>query len=144
MEHGFEYLLDRMEVFQETLKEESFDNLWDIARDAPRKIAEYYDERVVQIIDEFQYINRFIYWDKMKERLADKLAGSYLHTCEYRIAPLLVSGSWVGWMMDDLGKMLPGRFIKDYLDSMPTHEAVEMVYNYSFFYNIPVTGETAC
>ncbi|MCP4754033.1 MAG: hypothetical protein GY866_24375, partial [Proteobacteria bacterium] len=112
--------------------------------DAPRAIAEFYDDRVVQIIDEFQYINRFIYRDKAREKLIGNLAGSYLHTCEYRNAPLLVSGSWVGWLVDDLGKMLPGRFGKDYLDNMPMHESVEMVYNYSFYYNIPVTEETAC
>ncbi|MCP4626336.1 MAG: hypothetical protein GY850_22925, partial [bacterium] len=130
---GFELLTNLLMGIKTAIREDSIDLLWDQVRDAPRAIAGIYDDRVVQMIDEFQYLNRFIYWDKMKERKADNLAGSYLHTCEYRNAPLLVSGSWVGWLVDDLGKMLPGRFGKDYLDNMPMHESVEMVYNYSFF-----------
>ncbi|MCP4757743.1 MAG: hypothetical protein GY866_43345, partial [Proteobacteria bacterium] len=141
---GFDLLINLLMGIKAAIQEEKTDLLWDQARDAPRAIAEYYDDRIVQIIDEFQYINRFIFRDKACEKRIGNLAGSYLHTCEYRNAPLLVSGSWVGWLVDDLGKMLPGRFSKDYLDSMPTHESVEMVYNYSFFYNIPVTEETAC
>ncbi len=129
--HEFHFLIDRIEIFQERIEEESIDLMWDLARDAPRKIAEHYDERVVQMIDEFQYINRLIFWDESKTNKAKNLAGSYLHTCEYKIAPILASGSWVGWLLDDLGKMLPGRFNRYYLENMPKHESVDMVYRYS-------------
>jgi len=47
------------------------------------------------MIDEFQFINRYIYWDKYKEKRASDLAGNYLHTAEYKNASLLVSGSWI-------------------------------------------------
>ncbi|MCU0288074.1 MAG: hypothetical protein MUF15_16975 [Acidobacteria bacterium] len=62
------------------------------------------------MIDEFQFLNAMIYWDKNKSNLANTLAGSYLGTAESKIAPLLVSGSWVGWLMKDLSSMLPSRF----------------------------------
>jgi hypothetical protein len=42
-----------------------------------------------------------------KKNLADNLAGGYLSTAESKIAPLLVSGSWVGWLMKELNSMLP-------------------------------------
>ena len=141
---GLNYLIKKIKDFEYSEKEGYVDILWDIARDAPRTIAQYKDERVLQIIDEFQFINRYIYWDKEKQRRANELAGSYLHTAEYKNAPMLVSGSWVGWLMDDLNKMLPGRFIIDDFGNMPKTEAIEMILNYSEIEQVPVTYETAC
>jgi hypothetical protein len=117
--------------------------LWEIAREAPRTIAQHNDERIVQMIDEFQFINHFIFRDKYCKDRIHNLAGSYLHTAEYKNAPLLVSGSWVGWLMDDLNKMLPGRFIISEFGNIPRNEAIEMVYKYSDIENIPVTEKTA-
>jgi len=118
------------------------DILWDVARDAPRFVAECLDERIVQMIDEFQFINRFIFWDEGKTRRAEDLAASYLHTCEYKNAPMLVTGSWVGWLMDDLNRYLPGRFLKDPLQNLPEDESVEMIYKYSLIDKVPVSEET--
>ena len=141
---GLDHLIKHIENFEYSENKGYFDSLWNIARDAPRMIAQRNDERVLQIIDEFQFINRHIYWDKEKQRRASELAGSYLHTAEYKNAPLLVSGSWVGWLMDDLNKMLPGRFIIDDFGNMPKSEAIEMALNYSEIEQIPITYETAC
>jgi hypothetical protein len=141
---GLNYLIKHIEYFEHSEKEGDVDMLWDIARDAPRTIAKYKDERVLQIIDEFQFINRYIFRDKAcKDRIAE-LAGSYLHTAEYKNAPMLVSGSWVGWLMDDLNKMLPGRFTIFDFGNMPKHEAIEMALNYSEIEQIPISYETAC
>ena len=111
-QEGLDFLIPHIKDFKQCEKSGDVDILWDIARDAPRTIAEYKDERVLQIIDEFQFINRYIFRDKSCKDPMPELAGSYLHTAEYKNAPMLVSGSWVGWLMDDLNKMLPGRFIK--------------------------------
>ncbi|MGD2091416.1 MAG: hypothetical protein PVH61_34910 [Candidatus Aminicenantes bacterium] len=100
-------------------------------------------EFILQMIDEFQFLNSMIYWDKGKENLADTLAGGYLSTAESKIAPLLVSGSWVGWLMNELETMLPTRFRYEYLENMPEDEAVEMIYKYSRFFDVPITEETA-
>ncbi|MCP4111631.1 MAG: hypothetical protein GY749_39940 [Desulfobacteraceae bacterium] len=121
---------------------ESADTLWNAVRDIPRGLAHDNDERVVQMIDEFQFINRFIFWDREKKRRAANLAGSYLHTCEYKSAPMLVTGSWVGWLMDDLNHFLPGRFLKDPLGNLSEDESVEMIYKYSHIDKVPVTEET--
>ena len=101
-------------------------------------------EFIVQMIDEFQFLNAMIYRDKdMKDTWQIDLAGGYLSTAESKIAPLLVSGSWVGWLMNELNTMLPNRFKYEYLENMPEDEAVEMVYKYSRFFEVPVTEETA-
>jgi hypothetical protein len=139
-----DYLVRHIKGFEYSENKGSIDTLWDIARDAPRTIAEYNDDRVLQMIDEFQFINRYIYWDQYKEKRIPNLAGSYLHTAEYKNAPLLVSGSWVGWLMDDLNKMLPGRFTFFDFRNMPRNEAIEMVFNYSEVLTIPISYESAC
>ncbi|MCP4105539.1 MAG: hypothetical protein GY749_08385, partial [Desulfobacteraceae bacterium] len=140
---GLDYLKDPIRGMQVRTEREQADMMWDIARESPRGIAERNDERVVQMIDEFQFINRFVFWDKEKTRQAKKLSASYLHTCEYRIAPMLVSGSWVGWLMSDLARYLPGRFTNYPLENISEDESVEMIHKYSLLMNIPVTRETA-
>ncbi|MDM8552376.1 hypothetical protein QUF72_19985 [Desulfobacterales bacterium HSG2] len=140
---GFVYVADSIRAVIRLIKEENTDRLWNVAREAPRMTAQHYGGFAVQMIDEFQFINRFIFLDRERTRRAKNLAGSYLHTCEYRNAPLLVTGSWVGWLMDDLSKFLPGRFLKDPLGNLPEDEAVEMIYKYSLFRNIPVSEESA-
>jgi energy-coupling factor transporter ATP-binding protein EcfA2 len=139
-----DYLIRHIKGFEYSENMGSIDTLWDIAREAPRTIARHNDDRVLQMIDEFQFINRYIYWDKYKKDRASELAGSYLHTAEYKNSPLLVSGSWVGWLMDDLNKMLPGRFIITDFGNMPRNEAIEMAFNYSEIMKIPISYESAC
>ncbi len=118
------------------------EGMWEIARETPGKIAASTDERVVQMIDEFQFLNRHIYWDQDKTRHAKGLVGSYLHTAERKHAPLLITGSWVGWLIDDVNKLLPGRVVYAPLNALPEEEAVEMIVNYSLIEHQPVTEAT--
>ncbi len=113
-----------IERAQDLMQAEQSDHLWELVREAPRFIAAHYDDYIVQMVDEFQFINRFIFRDKACKDCLSDLAGSYLHTAEYRNAPLLVSGSWVGWLMGDLMKMLPGRFKFRLLKPLPEDEAL--------------------
>ena len=116
--------------------------LWETIRNLPKSIADSRDERIIQMIDEFQYLNYFIYRDKDCTKPIKDLAGTYFHTAEYKTAPLLISGSWIGWLMHDLAKMLPGRFRKDYfLDNMPEDEAIETIFKYSQIFDIPISNE---
>ncbi|ETR69751.1 MAG: hypothetical protein OMM_03721 [Candidatus Magnetoglobus multicellularis str. Araruama] len=122
---------------------DSVNSLWVMVVDAPRYIVENSDNKILHMIDEFQHINRYIFKDQDCEKRIDKLAGTYFHTCEYRNAPFLVSGSWVGWLMDDLNKQLPGRFIKYPMGNMPENESVETIFKYAKIYNVPVTEQSA-
>ncbi|MCP4687919.1 MAG: hypothetical protein GY859_07695 [Desulfobacterales bacterium] len=139
---NLEYLVQSIRWVQETEQEEDGDAMWDIVHEAPRLIALEKDERILQMIDEFQFINRHIYADKEKTRPVDDMAASYFHTCEYKNAPLLITGSWVGWLMTDIREMLPGRFIDYPFDNLPRDEAVEMIYKYAELEEIPVAEET--
>lgn len=54
--------------------------------------------KIVQIIDEFQYINEYIY-DKNREKI-DNMSGTYMHVSEMRESPLIISGSEVHWLLN--------------------------------------------
>jgi len=142
---GLDYLIELIESVEYAFDHEYVDILWNTVREAPKNMAFRRKEFIVQMIDEFQFLNAVIYWDRAKSenQLADTLAGGYLSTAENKIAPLLVSGSWVGWLMKELSSMLPSRFRNKILKTMPENEASEMLYKYSRFFEVPVTEETA-
>ncbi|MCP5107265.1 MAG: hypothetical protein GY950_28015, partial [bacterium] len=142
-EEGLDYLIGIISSVEHAASHEYVDRLWKIVRDAPQTTAFRQKEFIVQMIDEFQFLNAMIYWDKDKKNRADDLAGGDLSTAESKIAPRLVTGSWVGWLMNELTMMLPARFRYNYLENMPREEAVEMVFKYSRFFDVPVTEETA-
>jgi hypothetical protein len=140
---GLNYLTVLLSGVQYAVKHGHVDILWETVREAPKTIAQSENEFIVQMIDEFQFMNSMVYWDKRKKNPARNLAGGYLSTAESKIAPLLVSGSWVGWLMNQLKSMLPTRFYYEFLENMPEDEAVEMVYNFSRHFDVPVSEETA-
>lgn len=140
---GLDYLIGFIESAEHAVAHEKIDILWEIARDTPKTIAAKQKEFIVQLIDEFQFLNSMIYRDKECHILSHKLAGSYLSTAESKIAPLLVSGSWVGWLRNLLMEMLPSRFKHKSLSNMEKDDSLEMVYKYSQYFDVPVTEETA-
>ncbi|QTA77910.1 NTP hydrolase p-loop-containing [Desulfonema limicola] len=135
---NLEYLIIYIEDAENADKLGNTEDIWNIARDLPRFIAEHTGERVIQMIDEFQFLNRYIFRDRACKDRIGNLAGSYLGTAEYKNAPMLVAGSWVGWLVRDILKMLPGRFQFHYLEKLPDNEAVEMILKYSHIENTPV------
>jgi hypothetical protein len=145
LKEGLDYLTGIIESVEYSFVHENVDILWDTVREAPMTVAFRQNEFIVQMIDEFQFLNAMIYWDKAKSKnqLADNLAGGYLSTAESKIAPLLVSGSWVGWLMKELSSLLPTRFRYKLIKNMPENEASELLYKYSRFFDVPVTEETA-
>jgi hypothetical protein len=140
---GLDYLTGLIEDVEHAIHHDYVDMLWNTVREAPKTIAKSQGEFIIQMIDEFQFLNAMIYLDKAKKNPADTLAGGYLSTAESKIAPLLISGSWVGWLMSELNSMLTNRFKYEYLENMPEEEALEMLYKYSRFFEVPVSEETA-
>ena len=136
-----EYLSQTITGVQQLVREDRRDLLWSMVIDIPRGIAQSHDERVVQMIDEFQYLNSYIYRDQATTQLARDFAGGYMSTAEYKNAPLLIAGSWVGWLRDMLYMLLPGRFREFPFKDLPEEEAIEMIYKYSKILEIPVAEE---
>jgi len=140
---GLDYLTGVIENVAYSSRHLHVDMLWNTVREAPKTIAFSENEFIVQMIDEFQFMNAKIYRDKALKNLSKNLAGGYLSTAESKIAPLLVSGSWVGWLMKELSSMLPARFRNKFIKNMPENEAEELLYKYARFFDVPVTEETA-
>jgi len=127
---------DRGEYFQ----------LWDIAYTAPDRFTAYYDQRVLVIIDEFQNITQYIYADRERQIGPDKtLAGSFHDVVESKTAPMLVTGSYVGWLIEVISKYLQaGRLKRQFMNPYLTpEEGLQAVYKYAEFQNEPITNETA-
>ena len=119
----------------------NYSAMWEAARTTPHAIASLNDIQVLQFIDEFQNINKYIL-DKDKEPIIT-LAGSYLATAESKCAPMLVTGSYIGWLRRIIWELLPARFNEVFLANLEPSEGFDMILKYAQFYNIPVNKQTA-
>ncbi len=141
-QEGLEYLADSVQGIARLVEEKSTGLLWHAVRETPGTLAAQRKESIVQIIDEFQYLNSEICRDEAATQVIEDLASGYMRTAEYKNAPLLVSGSWVGWLFNLLNRMT-GRFKIDFLEHLPIDEAVELVFKYSQLEQVPVTDASA-
>jgi hypothetical protein len=114
---------------------------WDHARDAGHRISQLNDVRIVQILDEFQYMNEWIVADQ-DLGLKEKLCYSYMGTAESKFSPQIVAGSYIGWLGAILSHMT-GRYAEWYLEGLDDDEALQAVYNYATIFQVAITGETA-
>ncbi|NPV53796.1 MAG: hypothetical protein HPY71_09780 [Firmicutes bacterium] len=143
-ELGLKKVVDNIRAFKSVLEKESLvDIIWDHAQAAPHRIASVTGDYIVQIIDEFQFLNSEIYRDKACTIRINDLAGSYLSLAESKIAPLLVTGSWVSWLKNIIHMQLPGRFIEMELGNLTEEEGLEAVLNYSLITGVPVGEDVA-
>lgn len=120
--------------------------VWKTAYTAPERFANLHNRRIVVMIDEFQNITQYIYRDEACEKKPDKtLAGSFHDVVESKIAPMLVTGSYVGWLTEVIDQYLEaGRLRRQYMNPyLQTEEGLQAVYKYARFQNEPITNETA-
>jgi len=117
--------------------------LWTFTREAPNRLAQISGDRFLVMIDEFQYLNKHIYraWPEIPENQITTLAGSYLGTCESKIAPMLITGSQVGMLMRLIYRQLPRRFKFYFLEKFKAQDFLELGYKLSALYGVPVTDE---
>ena len=124
----------------------SHDLMWYTACEAPHKYASGTDTRFLVIIDEFQNLSRYVYRDEACKGEPDEtIPGSFHSLSESKVAPMLVTGSYVGWLVEIAGKYLEaGRLSEIRMNPYLTPEkGLEAVYRYSEVYDEPVTNETA-
>jgi len=114
---------------------------WRHAREAGHRISAARDVRIVQMLDEFQYLNRWIVVSDDNHEL-EKLCYSYMGAAESKFSPQIVAGSYIGWLGAILRHMT-GRYLEWQLESFTADEALAAVYNYAYVYQVPITDETA-
>ena len=113
---------------------------WEHARDAGHRIASLKDIRIIQILDEFQYLNRYIHSDDVDRH--EDLCHSYMGTAESKFSPQIVAGSYIGWLTAILGHMT-ARYRKWYLDGLTDEDALAAAYNYARIYRVAITDDAA-
>ncbi len=125
---------------RETL-ERSPAQAWLYAREAGHRISQLNEVRILQILDEFQYLNRWIVSDDDASNV-ELLCHSYMGAAESKVSPQIVAGSYIGWLGAILRHMT-GRYLEWHLESFTGEEALQAVYNYAYAYRAPITGDTA-
>jgi hypothetical protein len=124
----------------------SHDLMWETACSAPHRFAAFYDKRFLVIIDEFQNFTQYVYRDeKCLTKPDETLAGSFHSLSESKIAPMLVTGSYVGWLLMVIRKYLEAGRLKQIRFSpyLTEEEGLQAVYKYAQFSQEPITNETA-
>lgn len=127
-------------------KNGDFDLLWDTASSAPNRYAQLFDQRVLVIIDEFQNTGEYIYRDEVCRTAQDRtIPGTWHDLSESKLAPMLVTGSYVGWLINIIDTYLEaGRLkritINPYL--LP-EDGLEAVYRYAEYFREPITNKSA-
>jgi hypothetical protein len=140
-------LVDDIEFLQDNHKVGGSHTLmWDVACSAPHRFAVYLDLRWLVILDEFQYITQYVHRDEACEKKPDDtLPGSYHSLSESKYAPMLVTGSYAGWLLNIISKYLEaGRLRPMKLSPYLTPDAgLEAVYRYAQSFGTEITNETA-
>ena len=136
-----EILSQDLVAMVEMVESEDMENAWDHAREAGHRISALKDERIIQFIDEFQFLNEYVFVDgAFKTRIP--LGGGYQATGASKISPQIITGSYIGWLTMIIRHMVD-RFDEYILGPFEPDEALASVYNYSSFYKLPVTDESA-
>src|SRR6056297_77405 len=133
-----DHIRENYEALLQYNKEQRFNPMWDIVSTMPASVARTQKIKIVQIIDEFQNINEYIY-DQHGEKL-DRMSGTYMQVAEFREAPMIVSGSEVHWLLRIVSS-LTGRFQVYSLENLPEEEAKEAIERYAIFRNTKINEE---
>jgi hypothetical protein len=123
-----------------------YDSMWNTACSAPHRFANYYHQRFLIILDEFQNITEYVYRDEQCKTEPDEtMAGSYHSLSESKLAPMLVTGSYVAWLIQVINKYLEaGRLKITRMSPYLTKEAgLQAVYKYAVFYDQAINNKTA-
>ncbi len=143
---SIEPLVDDVDSLLQDEKMRRHDLMWDTAYNAPHRYAAVLDARFLVILDEFQNIARYVYPDRhYQTRHMETLPGSFHDVVESKIAPMLVTGSYVGWLIDIAGKYLQASRLDEWRMEpyLTPEEGLQAVYAYAGVYKEPITNETA-
>jgi len=124
----------------------NYDAMWKTACSAPHRVADFLDCRILVILDEFQNLAQYVYPDPhFQVNPIESLPGSFHSLVESKIAPMLVTGSYVGWLLKISGKYLQAGRLSNWRMTpyLTPEEGLQAVYTYAAVYDEPVTNETA-
>jgi len=133
-----QFLKDTYEVLKQYDQQKKYRLMWSVISKLPASVARVKKIKILQIIDEFQNINGFIYDQDGKK--CDWMSGTYMQVAEFREAPMIVSGSEVHWLLRIVSS-LTGRFQVYNLENLPEDEAKKAIERYASFRNTKINEE---
>ena len=140
MARNDQHVAEDIRVMQKNI-ESSPGNVWPYAQDAGHRISQLNDVRIIQILDEFQFLNKWIATSDERDE-TELLCHSYMGTAESKFSPQIVAGSYVGWLGAILSYMT-ARYSEWHLEGLNDADALDAVYNYAFAHQVAITEETA-
>ena len=92
---------------------------------------------VLVMIDEIQFMTKSIFHDQAHNVPARRLPGAYHGLVESKVAPMLVSGSYIGWMTQMMHELFKGGRLKrtPISPKLAEEEGLEAVYRYAQYNN---------
>ncbi len=119
--------------------------MWNVASSAPKRYARLYDRRFLVIIDEFQNTGEYIYVDENQQYVDKTIPGTWHDLSESKLAPMLVTGSYIGLLINIINKYLEAGRLKQVCINpyLTTDDGLQAVYKYAEFYREPITNESA-
>jgi hypothetical protein len=140
-----ERILENLQRFKRYYDAENTHSAIMFAFGAPVRFAQYTGKFFLVMIDEIQYMTEYIYKDKEEKIKAYNLPGAFHGLVEIKSAPMLVAGSYIGWMTQMMRKMFVGSRLRPFPISPKLDEkgGLEAVFKYAETYNIQLTDEIA-
>ncbi|MBT3388201.1 MAG: hypothetical protein HN417_09735, partial [Desulfobacula sp.] len=135
----------RIDTFRRYFEKGLYDQAMSLSFGTPAWFAGRDKVFFVVMIDEIQYMTKYIYTDKQKNIIADRLPGAFHGLVELKVAPMLVSGSYIGWMTQMIQDMFVGGRLKwtPISSQLTFEEGMTAVFRYAEYHNVPVTERSA-
>ncbi len=138
-----EKILRAAGYFQDHLAHEHVNDALMSAFGAPAQFTGYDDVFFLIMIDEIQYMTKYIFYDKELKVQARRLPGAFHGLVELKYAPMLVSGSYVGWMSRMMQEMFVGGRLRGtpFSSKLTPSEGLEAVDRYAEHHDIVLTEQ---
>jgi hypothetical protein len=138
-------IIERIELFQKVYHQENEDQAISIAVGTPYRLYEKDHNHFVIMIDEIQYMTKYLYSDKEKTIQEYNLPGIFHGMVELKFCPMLVSGSYIGWMKQMMQEMFVGGRLRimEISSSLTFDEGMEAVYRYAEYNQFDIKEDAA-
>ncbi len=139
-------LVTDVDEIRQAQKDGIADMMWDTASKAPHRYASLSDIRFLVMIDEFQNTGEYIYRDEECLTAKDpSIPGTWHDLSESKYAPMLVTGSYVGWLINVINTYLEAGRLKLFTMNpyLPEEDGLESIYRYAEYFREPVSNESA-
>ncbi len=127
------YIINSIKEFEYLFEVPLLDNLFSHVTKLPNALAIATGDFFVVMIDEFQYMNKYIFRDEACINQAKGIVGGYHALSESRVAPMCVAGSYVGWLRELISEKFKGGRLREWPlnPRLTPEEGLECVFKYS-------------